>query len=234
MNLFYTTGSGGSKGNSLVRVTDASGWNQSMNIISSNVLYTATSTTSLKGVAFVPQGTANTVQLLPPPVLVAQNGASVTNKFSITNTPVDVAWHGAITSITVNGSTLPATAYDITQSGKIVFDPTKSTLLQGSGARTFVVSATGYSADAVVQTVAGVTAPTLGGFSLSGGEFNFAFTSTPGLSFAVLATNNLAAPHSTWPVVGTAIENPVSSGHYQFSDPNPATNGQTYYRLRQP
>ena len=234
VNLFYTTGSGGSKGNSLVRVTDASGWNQSVNIISSNVLYTATSTTALKGLTFVPQGVTNAVQPIPPPVLTAQNGASVSSSFTVTNSPSDQAWHNAITSITVDGSPLPSTAYNILQPGKIVFDPTKSTLLQGSGPRNIVVSATGYSADAVVQSIAGVTAPKLGGFSLSGGQFNFTFTSTTGLSFAVLATNNLAAPHSTWPAVGTAVESPAGSGHYQFSDPNPATNGTVYYRLRQP
>jgi hypothetical protein len=234
VNLFYTTGAGGTAANSIIRVTDSAGWNQNISIISSNLLYTAPAGTSLKGLTWAPQGTANALQPFAPPVLLAQNGASVSSKFTITNTPVDAAWHGAITSITVNGSALPATAYDITQSGKIVFDPTKSTLLQGSGARTFVVTATGYSADTVVQTIAGVTSPPLGGFSLSGGQFNFTFTSAPGLSFSVLATNNLLAPRSTWPVLGTATESPVSSGHYQFTDPNPATNGQTFYRLRQP
>jgi hypothetical protein len=234
VNLFYTTGGGGTQGNSIVRVTDAAGWNQNISITSSNVLYTATGTTSLKGLTFVPQGVTNAVQPVPPPVLTAQNGASVSSTFTVTNSPSDPAWHGAITSITVNGSPLPPAAYNTSNAGKIVFDPTKSTLLQGSGARTIVVNATGYSADSVVQTIAGVTSPPLGGFSLSGGQFNFTFTSAPGLSFSVLATNNLLAPRSTWPVLGTATESPASSGHYQFTDPNPATNGQTYYRLRQP
>jgi hypothetical protein len=62
----------------------------------------------------------------------------------------------------------------------------------------------------------------------------FTFTNTPGLSFSVLATNNLAAPRANWPVVGTAIENPAGSGQYQFSDSNPATNGTQFYILRQP
>ena len=122
VDLFYTTGSGGTRSNSIVRVTDAAGWNQNISIISSNVLYTATGSTSLKGLTFVPQGTTNAMELIPPPVLTAQNGASASSPFAVTNTPADPAWHGAITGITVNGSTLPPAAYDTTQSGKIVFN----------------------------------------------------------------------------------------------------------------
>ena len=73
--LFYTTGSGGTGSNSIVRVTDAAGWNQNINIISSNVIYTTASGTSLKGLTFVPQQTANAAELIPPPILTAQNGA---------------------------------------------------------------------------------------------------------------------------------------------------------------
>jgi len=232
VNLFYTTGSGGSKSNSIVRVTDATGWNQNISIISSNVLYTATGDTSLKGLTFVPQGMPNAAELIPPPVLTAQNGASVSSTFAVTNTPADSAWHAAITNITVNGSTLPPAAYDTTQAGMIIFNPAHSVLLQGSGPRNIVVTATGYSAAAVTQTIAGVTPPILGGVSLSGGDLKFTFTSTPGLSFTVLATNNVTAPINTWPVLGTATEGPA--GHYQFTDPNAATNPQTYYTVRQP
>lgn len=232
VNLFYTTGSGGTQSNSIVRVTDAAGWGQNISIISSNVLYTATGSTSLKGLTFAPQGATNAVEPIPPPILTAQNGASVGSTFAVTNTPADAAWHAAITGITVNGSTLPPAAYDITQSGKILFFPAQSVLLQGSGPRTIVVSATGYSAASVVQSIAGVTRPTLGGFSLTGGALTFSFTSTPGLSFTVVATNNVTAPIATWPVVGTATESPA--GHYHFTDPNAATNPQTYYSVRQP
>jgi len=232
VNLFYTTGSGGTQSNSIVRVTDAAGWNQNISITSSNVLYTATGSTSLKGLTFVPQGTANAAELIPPPILTAQNGASVSSPFTVTNTPADPAWHGAITGITVNGSALPPAAYDTTQPGKIVFNPTQSVLLQGSGAKTIVVTATGYSAAAVIQTIAGVTPPTLGGASLSGGEFNFTFTSTPGLSFTVLGSTDVALPLNQWQILGHPIESPA--GHYQVTDPNAATNTQTYYTVRQP
>jgi hypothetical protein len=54
------------------------------------------------------------------------------------------------------------------------------------------------------------------------------------LSFSVLATNNLSAPIATWPVIGAAVENPAGSGQYQFTEPNPATNSNLFYILRQP
>jgi hypothetical protein len=231
VNLFYTTGGGGTKSNSVVRVTDASGWGQNMNVTSSNLLYTTTASSSIKGITFAPHST-NAVQLLPPPILTAQTNASVANSFTVTNTPSDAAWHGAISSITVNGSTLPAPAYDKTQSGKIVFFPTNSVLLQGSGAKTIVVNATGYGADSVVQNLTGVARPTIAGATTSAGAVTFTFTSTTGLNFSVLSTNKVTAPIATWPVIGTATEGPA--GHYHFTDPNPATNSQTYYTIRNP
>jgi len=340
VNLFYTTGGGGSQNNSVVRVTDAAGWNQNISITSSNVLYTVAGSASVKGLTFVPQGTTNAVEPVPPPVLTAQNGASVSSPFTVTNSPADSAWHGAITGITVNGSSLPAAAYDITQAGKVVFNPAQSALLQAAGSKTIVISATGYSANSIVQTITagpaaqlvvstqpaapigsggalatqpvvkvedqfgnvvttssasivasaaegtwtlggtatkaavsgiasfanltafsagGVTGATisftstglagatstsfnipapiqslLGGATVASGKLAFAFTNITGLSYSVLATNNLTAPVATWPVIGSAIESPAGSGHYQFSDPSPATNSPRFYLLRQP
>jgi hypothetical protein len=73
----------------------------------------------------------------------------------------------------------------------------------------------------------------LSGGVVSGGKFTFAFTNITGLSFSVLATNNLAAPTATWPLVGTVTESPTGSGKYQFTN-SAATNGQLFYILRQP
>jgi hypothetical protein len=149
--LYLTTGV--SKSNSLVRVTDAGGWNGTIHIVSTNVLYTAKGGTYLKGITFVPQQTAYAGQLIPPPVLTAQTTASVTSSFTVTNTPDDSAWRAAITGITVNGSTLTTAAYDTTQSGMIIFDPSQSALLQTPGLKTIVISATGYSTNSIAQTV---------------------------------------------------------------------------------
>lgn len=340
VNLFYTTGGGGSPGNSLVRVVDTAGWNQNINIGSSNVLYTVTNSASLKGITFVPQSVSNAVQLIPPPVLNPQNPAGVGATITLTNTPNDPAWHSAITGITINGVTPPSGAYDITQSGGITIDPSKYAPLQTPGNFTVAVTATGYSTDVVsfvqlsgpaaqltitrdpgapigsggplvpVATVtatdtygytvsnANITAApagplpltwTLGGpttqvsiggvatfsnltafstgavagatvsFSVgslsvtstpafnipapiqsvlsnatvSGNKFTFSFTNAPSLSFSVVGTNNIAAPLSNWPAVGTTVENPAGSGQYFFTNSG-ATNPLQFYILRQP
>ena len=229
--VYLTTGV--SKSNSLVRLTDAGGWDGPIHIVSSNVLYTAKGGTYLKGITFAPQQTANAGQLIPPPILTAQSGVTASLPFTVTNTPDDSAWRTNITGITVNGSLLPSTAYDKTQPGKIVFIPSQSALLQTPGAKTLAFTSPGYSADSVVQTLAAVQSPTLGGVSLSGGSVTFSFTNVTGLGFSVRATNDITVPRP-WPVIGAPTENPAGSGHYQFADPNPATNSDLFYYLSQP
>jgi hypothetical protein len=150
--LYYTTGGGGTAGNSIVRLTDSSITN-SLNITSSNVIYTASATTSVEGLTFVPQKTAYATELIPPPILTAQTAAPVSSPFTITNTPDDPTWRSNITAITVNGSPLPLAAYSTNQSSKIVFDPSQSALLQSSGLKTIVISATGYSTNSIAQTL---------------------------------------------------------------------------------
>jgi hypothetical protein len=338
--LYYTTGGGGTAANSIIRLTDAAGYNAPINIISSNVIYTASATTSVKGLTFVPQQTAYATELTPPPILTTQTVATVSGSFSITNTPDDPAWRSAITSITVNGSLLANSAYATNTAGRLVFDPTQSTLLQTAGVKTIVISATGYSTNSIAQTLgagapaklavttqptapvgnggplavqpvvavqdqygnvistansnivaqvgtgawtigglttkaavagiatftnltatsaAAVTGATihfttgnltaadstpgftipapiksnLGGVTLNAGKLAFAFTNATGLSFSVLATNDLTAPVATWPVVGQAVESPAGSGNYQYTN-SAATNVLQFYILRQP
>ncbi len=230
--LYYANGS--KDGNSIVRVTDSS-LKSSINIISTNTIYTAPKGATVMGITFVPVPTAYAAALIPPPVLTAQTGAVVGSPFSIATTPDDSGWRSAITGVTVNGTTLLPAAYTI-QAGAIAFTPAQSSgLLTTPGAKTIVVSATGYSDASVVQTLANVPSAILSGVSMGGnGQLRFAFTNATGLSFSVLATNNITAPVSTWPVVGTAVESPAGSGQYQFSDLNPATNAAEFYLLRQP
>jgi len=148
VDLYYTSGSGGDAGNSLVKVHDSAPDNTTINLGTPEILYTAPVLATLKGVAFAPASTNSSVT---PPVI----------------TPLLIT---------------PG-----------------SVLITGSGA-----SATA----------------------------QFSFTNATGLTFNVLATNNLTAPITTWPVIGTAVENPPGSGQYQFSDPTPATNSTRYYLLR--
>jgi hypothetical protein len=61
------------------------------------------------------------------------------------------------------------------------------------------------------------------------GAIEFRFRNTPGLSFTVLSTTNLAVPLNNWTSAGTALE--TSPGHYQFTDTT-ATDPQRFYRTR--
>lgn len=152
VDLFYTTGDGGSPGNSVVMVHDSSAWNQPINLTATNQLYTVATQTTLKGIAFAPINTNST----------SGTGGTVVTPFKITPGSVHLTGSGASTSLSLS------------------------------------------------------------------------FTNATGLSFSVLGTNNLAAPRSTWPVIGHAVETPAGSGQYQFTDTNPATNGVEFYLLRQP
>src|SRR5262249_23639595 len=131
------------------------GWNAPINIVSSSTIYTTSGSTSIKGLTFTPQQVTNAPELTPPPVLVAQNGATVLSaSVTLTNLPEVSSWRSAITPITVNGSALPPAAYDTTQAGKIVLFPAQSALLQTSGAKAIAITATGFSTNTVTQNLA--------------------------------------------------------------------------------
>ncbi len=82
-------------------------------------------------------------------------------------------------------------------------------------------------------TSAAITLPSLTGSTfLVGGSFQFAFTSTAGVSFSVLGTTNPALSLSDWTVLGTAVE--ISPGHYEFIDAQAPNDSQRFYRIRWP
>lgn len=92
------------------------------------------------------------------PTLTAASSPTVDAAFDVTFTE-DASWRGAITEITVGGTTLAASAYDKTAAGKITFTPSASALLQSAGTKAIVVKATGYSDATVSQAIgAGVAA----------------------------------------------------------------------------
>ncbi|HEY4414858.1 MAG TPA: hemoblobin-interacting domain-containing protein [Verrucomicrobiae bacterium] len=230
--LYYANGGGGQGGNQLIRLTDQT-IGGPLNLTSTNVIYTAPANSSIEGVTFVPQSAPYAVQLTPAPILTGPAVAFTGNSFSLALTPDDSNWRAAITSITVNGSTLPPAAYDTTQAGVIVFNPAQSALLQSTGLMTIVINATGYSTDSAMQTIAAV--PQLSGSLVTAnGQFKLAFTSAAGLSFSVRSTNDLTAPKTTWPIIGTVTNNPAGSGQYQFIDSNAKTNSARFYILSQP
>jgi len=74
-------------------------------------------------------------------------------------------------------------------------------------------------------------AHTLTGASI-GGQFVLSFTAATGLNFGVFATNDIAAPRTNWPAMGQAVESPVGSGNYQYTNPTP-TN-LLFYTISRP
>jgi hypothetical protein len=233
VDLYYTTGSGGTPGNSVVKVHDSAAWNQPINLTSTSVLYTAPSKATLKGIAFAPQ-------VLPGAPMVATLTAS-------NLTPV---------SATLDASVNPdgnQTAYWFQFGPTAGYGGVTPTNLLAAGSSPVLVTAllAGLTPDTTyhyrivatnsVATSAGVdrtfttlpvTPPAVAATLNVGGSLQLAFTNTPGLGFSVLATNDLTIPVTSWPVVGQATENPPGSGNYQFTDPS-ITN-QLFYIIRQP
>ena len=80
--------------------------------------------------------------------------------------------------------------------------------------------------------VIGTTIKPINVGKLSNGVFQFAFTNTPGASFNVFGTTNPSLSFSNWTGVGSVTE--ISSGHYQFNDPEATNRGQGFYRIRSP
>lgn len=108
VDLYYTTGSGGSPGNSVVMVHDSSAWNQAINLTATNVLYTVSSQSTLKGIAFAPMTTNNVVVFKPiTPILITSgssthitgSGSSAAFQLSFTNAP------GGSADFTIYGTT---------------------------------------------------------------------------------------------------------------------------------
>ena len=77
-----------------------------------------------------------------------------------------------------------------------------------------------------------IPSPHLTGMTLTNGAVWFSFTNTPGVSYTVLTTTNVALSVSNWTVLGEPVEGPA--GHFQFTDPQAATNQARFYRLSSP
>ncbi len=71
---------------------------------------------------------------------------------------------------------------------------------------------------------------TLTATSLPNGQFQVAFTNTPGFSFAALASTNLTLTTDGWTQLGLATE--TSPGQFQFTDLQATNSPQRFYRVR--
>lgn len=62
-------------------------------------------------------------------------------------------------------------------------------------------------------------------------SLHIGFTNTPGASFTVLASTNLALPLSNWTPVGAPVENPPGQCEFTSSE---MTNAANYFIIRSP
>jgi len=65
-------------------------------------------------------------------------------------------------------------------------------------------------------------------------SFQFGFTNYTDMSFTVLATTNLTLPLNLWSNLGAALESPVGSGQFQFSDLLATNHSQRFYCIHSP
>jgi hypothetical protein len=66
------------------------------------------------------------------------------------------------------------------------------------------------------------------------GLLKFGFTNYTDTSYTVLATTNLALPLNLWSNLGAALEFPIGSGQFQFTDPQATNFPARFYRVRSP
>lgn len=109
------------------------------------------------GLTGVSSATFN-LALNSPPDLTADADATVDGKFVITFTDT-LSWHSKISSITYDGNTVEATAYDTTVVNQIIFDPSKSAVLQVAGSGDIIISADGFTPTVAISQTIGHGAP---------------------------------------------------------------------------
>jgi hypothetical protein len=67
---------------------------------------------------------------------------------------------------------------------------------------------------------------------LSDGSFQLSFTNTPGATFTVLTSTNVALPLSHWNVLGVPTEG--APGQYQYIDQQVTNQPRRFYNVRSP
>jgi hypothetical protein len=69
---------------------------------------------------------------------------------------------------------------------------------------------------------------------LANGSVSFSLTNYSDLSFTVLATTNVALPLNQWSNLGSALESPLGSGQYPFTDTQVTNYSRRFYTITLP
>jgi Lamin Tail Domain/Secretion system C-terminal sorting domain len=135
-NLFVSTLDGGTAGNSLIELTDATGYNTALSITAAPItLYTAPSTAVIKGVAFVPTGGAAPPTSSKVNLSVSTNTASETAATVVTVTATASAPVSGAQTVVLSVAGTGITAGDYTLSNTTITIPNGAT----TGSVTFTV-----------------------------------------------------------------------------------------------
>ncbi len=207
---------------------------------SKNILISATGYSTNSIVQTLSIGTASQLVVTTQPTAPSADGSALVTQpvlkvediYSnvVTNSSASITATAGQATWTLGGATTKAAVSGIASfTGLTAFSTnavTGATIHFASSGLTGADSTPGFSILAPIQSV-------IGGVIWSNGQLTFTFTNASGLSFSVLATNDISAPLTNWPVIGTAVENPAGSGNYQFTN-SAATNAQEFYILRQP
>lgn len=229
VDLYYTTGSGGTTGNSVIHVVDSSAWNQPINITSTNLLYTVSSQATLKGIAFAP------LALPGAPAVVTLPASQVTLSGATLNASVNP--NGKATAYWFRygppGNLDSVTATNLLAAGTSAVNVTG--LLAGlpSGIYQYQIVASNevatVSGAELTFSTASVTPPNLSGaLKLSAGTLSLTFNDVSGASFTLWGTTNLLGQ---WQNLGHPTESPA--GTYSFTGLT-ATNPAEFYRVTSP
>jgi hypothetical protein len=85
-----------------------------------------------------------------------------------------------------------------------------------------------------VQSIAATTPFLITGDRLTNGTLGFSFTNVSGASFTIFATTNISLPLNSWSNLGSAIESPLGSGQFHFTDSQAGSSAQRFYTVRSP
>ncbi len=228
-DLYYTTGSGGSAGNSVIHVHDSGGWNQPINITATNLLYTTSAGATLKGIAFAPLAIPGAPLVATWPVSsLTANGATL-NAFINPNGSATKYWfsYGPV------GATTNETVTNVLASGSSPEIVSASLAGLAPGFYQYQITASnsvaGVSGATLVFATAPVTRPNLSNaLQLSGGLASLTFTNVSGASFTLWGSTNLLG---AWQNLGHPTESPA--GTYSFTGLE-ATNPTEFYRVTSP
>ncbi|MEP7168613.1 MAG: hypothetical protein ABI855_04530, partial [Bacteroidota bacterium] len=189
-NLYVSTGGGATSANSVVKLFDANGYNNTINITTGNnvTLYTTSATATIKGVAFAPS-VSGTPDHLAVTSVNGGNSPSANEPFSVTVQAQDAANAPGNVSVNTNITLSLATGSGVlggVLTGTIIAGTTSVTFT----GITYSIPETGVSITATVTSGDALSLATSAPFTVLGQATQLVFVNFPSVGYV----NNAIAP----------------------------------------